>query len=128
MENDLLGGRPVSSTERNAMTSLPPHRIHGWIVPAIAALAAALALLLPGIARADDGTQIVTATSTTAVSAPAVASPVAPGTSAAGTADTPANSDGTSAPSSSPDDAPATATTTAAPATTGSDPSSSTGD
>src|SRR5579875_2731291 len=77
-----------SSTERNAMTSQPLHRFHGWIVPLVAACAAALALALPGIAHADDTSQSATTATPTLVNAPA---------SSAGTGATPANTVDTSA-------------------------------
>jgi hypothetical protein len=51
------------------MTSLRRNRIHGWIVPAIVSLAAAFALAMPGLARADDTSQATAATPATAVTA-----------------------------------------------------------
>lgn len=66
-----------SSKERNAMSLLHRNRIHGWIVPAIVALAAAVALATPGLARADDSSPSPAATPVTAttgsVSAPTTA-------------------------------------------------------
>ena len=94
-----------SSKERNAMTSLHRNRIHGWIVPAIVALAAAFALALPGLARADDTSQ-----STAATPVAAIATTTATGTSA-GTDDSSANSVATPATSST-DDTGSTDTTT----------------
>ena len=86
-----------SSTERNAMTSLHRNRIHGWIIPAIASLAFAFALAMPGLARADDTSQTTAATPVTATTAPAPASTVA------GTDDSSANSVATPATSSTDD-------------------------
>lgn len=57
----------LSSKERTAMTLLPQHRIHGWIIPFVAALAAALLLALPGLAHADATSQSPVATPLTAV-------------------------------------------------------------
>jgi hypothetical protein len=93
-----------SSTERNAMTSLHRNRIHGWIVPAIVALAAAFALALPGLARADDTAQStaatpVTATATAGTSDSSANSVVTPTTSSTDT--TTSTSDDTSATDSS---------------------------
>jgi len=75
-----------SSKERNTMTSLHRNRIHGWIVPAIVALAAAVALALPGLARADDTSPSTTATPMTATA------PAGTGESSANWVVTPATS------------------------------------
>src|ERR1700735_4710478 len=90
-----------SSKERNAMTSLRRNRIHGWIVPAVASLAAVFALAVPGLARADDPSQATAAPPATAPVAPTTtdSSPVAAtdpsataDASTAGTDDSSANS------------------------------------
>jgi hypothetical protein len=116
----------LSSKERTAMTLLPHHRIHGWIIPMVAALAAALVLALPGLAHAD-------ATSQSTVAAPVTAVTLTAGQTAApapGTDDASANPDSaattpTDDSALASDDPPATDTTPSATTSTGNGSTSS---